>query len=412
MTDNNNQTKISIDIFFQMLGMDDPIPAVHVLRESDPVHFVQPPGFWLLTRHDDIRSMFNNSGQVTQNKRAWEFYVTPPEGSMRRWSEEYGIFAVDGAEHSRLRRLVSAAFTPRSIRRIEAQIREVIDRVAAPLRGRQGDVIDIVSTFSNVIPNAVVSRITGVSPGADEERFCMIAQAVILGGLPFTSEDVQRQAEQGFKEFASIIRELVTRRRAAPEEDLVSDLLRAESEDDTCTEDDIVLLLASIIGAGSEATAQVALAIVRTLLCHPQTMNKLRSDRSLIRKTLDELLRFSFSLPAGTMRFAVKDFELRGKMIRKGQMLMLSGAGANRDPAVYNNPDSLDLHRTVHQSLTFGYGPHHCLGANLAREEIVTMVDVMLDILPEGSKICTEQLEYRDMGMFRQAINLPVRVGG
>ncbi len=103
---------------------------------------------------------------------------------------------------------------------------------------------------------------------------------------------------------------------------------------------------------------------------------------------------------------------MRGKAIDKGQMLMLSGGGANRDPRVYENPDLLDLSRPANQLLTFGYGPHFCLGAHLAREEIATMVELILDILPAGSSISTEELKFTDMGMFRQANNLPVRVGG
>lgn len=404
-------TEDHVDPFFKMMSMDDPIPELHALRESDPVHLVASGAFWLVTRHDDIKRLFSDPGHVTHDKRRWEFYVPPPDGSMRLWAENHGIFAVGDSEHDRLRRLVAAAFTPRAISRMEGQIRQVIEQIAEPLRDRRGEVIDVLGGFTNVVPNAVMSRITGVPPGEDEAMFCRIAQAVILGALPFTPEDVQAQAERGFREFVAMIRELVALRRTEPQEDLVTDLLRAQSEDDTLSEDDIVLLLASLIGAGSEATSQVATAVVRTLLNEPEVMERLREDRSLIRKALHELLRYGFSLPAGTMRFATRDFELRGRSIRKGQMLMLSGGGANRDPRVYEDPDVLDLERPANQLLTFGYGPHFCLGAHLAREEIATMVEVILDLLPPGSTICKDRLEFTDMGMFRQANNLPVAVG-
>jgi cytochrome P450 len=399
------------DPFFQMLAADDPTPALHALRASDPVHFVEPPGFWLVTRHDDAKRLFHDLEHVTHDKRAWEHYVAPPEGTMRRWAEDRGIFAVGREEHARIRRLVSAAFTPRAIRRMEQQIREVIDGIAAPLRGRHGEVVDLLGEFTNIVPNTVISRITGVPAGNDDARFRKIAQAVIQGALPFTSEPIKLEAERGFRELSIWVRELVAKRRTHPEEDLVTDLVHAQDVDDELCEDDIVLLLASLIGAGSEATSQVGTSIVRILLDEPASLQRLRSDRALIRRSIDEILRYAFSQPAGTMRYALRDFELREKWIRKGQMIMLSIGGSNRDPAVYENPDVLDLDRSVLDLLTFGNGPHYCIGANLAREEIASMLDALLDVVPPGSSVCTDALEYRDMGLSQRAINLPVQIG-
>ncbi len=399
------------DPFFQMLAADDPAPALHALRASDPVHFVEPPGFWLVTRHDDVKRLFHDPDNVTHDKRAWEHYVAPPEGTMRRWAEDHGIFAVGREEHARLRRLVSAAFTPRAIRRMEEQIREVVKRIAAPLRGRHGEVVDLQGEFTNVVPNAVISRLTGVPPGDDEARFRRIAQSVIQGALPFTPESVREEAERGFRELSVWVREMVAKRRTHPEEDLVTDLLHAQDADDALSEDDIVLLLASLVGAGSEATSLVATSIVRILMDEPAASQRLRMDRALIRRSIDEILRYAFCQPSGTLRYALRDFELRGKPIRKGQMIMLSIGGARRDPAVYENPDVLDLDRTVRDLPTFGNGPHYCIGANLAREEIASMLDSLLDVVPPGSSVRTDALEYQDMGLSRRAVNLPVEIG-
>jgi cytochrome P450 len=111
------------------------------------------------------------------------------------------------------------------------------------------------------------------------------------------------------------------------------------------------------------------------------------------------------------VRFALRDFELRGKQIRKGQMIMLSIGGANRDPAVFENPDVLDLDRPVRDLATFGNGPHYCLGANLARQEMGCMLDALLDIMPPGSRVRAEQIEYLDLGLIRRPTNLPVLIG-
>ena len=399
------------DPFFEMLAAEDPNPLLHALRSADPVHFVEPLGFWLVTRHDDVKRLFNDPEHVTHDKRAWERHVPPSEGTMLRWAEDHGLFAVGREEHARIRRLVSAAFTPRAVRRMEDQIREVIDHTAAPLRGRHGEVIDLLGEFTNVVPNTVISRITGVPPGDDEVRFRRIAQSVIAAFMPFTPEEIRREAERSFQELSVWVREMVAKRRVHPEEDLVTDLVLAQDADDALGDDDVVLLLSGLIGAGSETTALGGASILRVLLDEPQVLQRLRADRSLIRRSIDEIIRYTFSGPAGTLRFALRDFELRGKAIRSGQMLMLSLGGANRDPAVYENPDVLDLDRAVRDLPTFGGGPHYCLGANLARQEMACMLEALLDVVPPGSRVREDQLEFRDVGLFRRAINLPVEIG-
>ena len=125
---------------------------------------------------------------------------------------------------------------------------------------------------------------------------------------------------------------------------------------------------------------------------------------------MNEIIRFTFGGPAGLPRYAVRDFELRGKKIQKGQMLLLAFGGANRDPEVYEKPDVLDLHRDVKDLVTFGNGPHFCLGANLARQEMGCMIDALLDILPAGSMIVEEAMEFVDAGLFKRPLNLPVRI--
>ena len=122
-------------------------------------------------------------------------------------------------------------------------------------------------------------------------------------------------------------------------------------------------------------------------------------------------MRFAFGGPAGMQRFAVRDFELRGRTIRKGQMLMLSFGGANRDPAVFANPDVLDITRDARDLLVFGNGPHYCLGANLARQEMGSMLDAALDIVTPGSQVREDLQQFQQMGLFKRPLNLPVEIG-
>ena len=398
------------DPFLEMLTAADPNPLLHALRAADPVHFVEPLGFWLVTRHDDVKRLYHDPDHVTRDKRVWERHVPSPEGTMFRWAEDHG-FGDSPEDHARIRRLVSAAFTPRAVRRMEDQIREVVERTAAPLRGRYGEVIELQGEFTNLVPNTVISRLTGIPPGDDEVRFRRIAQSVIAGFMPFTPAEMRQEAERDFQELSVWVREMVAKRRTYPEEDLVTDLVHAQDADDALCEDDIVLLLSSVISAGSETTALGGASILRMLLDEPAALQRLRDDRALIRRSIDEIIRYALNGPGGTVRFAVCDFELRAKQIRRGQMLMLSIGGANRDPAVFSSPDALDLDRPARDLLTFGNGPHYCLGANLARQEMACMLDALLDVVPPGSHVCEDQLEFSHVGLFRRAINLPVEIG-
>jgi len=398
--------------YLDLVAATDPAPLLHRLRAEDPVHFVAPLGFWFVTRHDDVKRLFNDPENCTQSRRDWEHYRPAPEGTLLYWLERESLLTQSPESHARFRRLFNRALTPRAVRRMDAQIREVVERFAAPLRARRGQIVDLMGDFTDPIPNAVISRIVGVSPGADEVRFRELAQQLIRGFFPLAPPEAVAASEAALQEMAPWLRRMVAERRGSLREDLISDLIRTQESDHPLRDDDIVMLVAVLIGAGSETTTLGGLVVIQALLAYPDVMQRLRDDRSLVRKATDELMRFAFGGPAGMQRFAVRDFELRGKTIRKGQMLMLGLGGANRDPAVFADPDVIDLDRDNREALFFGSGPHYCLGANLARQEIGCMIDAALDIVPAGSRARLDLQQFRPMGIFRRPVNLPVEIAG
>jgi cytochrome P450 len=250
----------------------------------------------------------------------------------------------------------------------------------------------------------------GVQAGADELRFRTIAQEMIRAFFPFAPREALERAESALQEMSPWVRRMVAERRSAPREDLISDLLREQGEDERTTDDEIVMLVSILIGAGSETTNLGGLVMIQTLLEHPEQLKRVRDDRSLVPKAVNEIMRFAFGGPAGMTRVAVRDFELRGRKIRKGQMLMLALGGANRDPAVFPNPDVLDLERDTRELLVFGNGPHYCLGANLARQEMGCMLDAALDIVTPGSRVREDLQQFQSMGLFQRPLNLPVEI--
>jgi cytochrome P450 len=374
----------------QIFAGEDPHALVHRLRENAPVYRVPGVGFWLVTRHDDVRELFRDQERVTADQRAGANFRPSPEGSYLRWMQEHGLLALPPDEHTRIRRLVSAAFTPRAVRRMDAQIRDVVEEFAAPLRGRSGQVIDLAADFADPIPNAVIARITGVpSEGGDDKRFRQLAQAFIRGVIQFATPEDQERAESALAELYPWVEKIALERRAAPQEDLISDLVQAVDHDEHLEDREIIMLVTGLLAAGSTTTAMGCIAMAATLLRYPETLERIRRDRTLIPKAVEEILRFSFGGPGGIVRYALCDFTLRGQQIRKGEMLMLSFGGANRDPAVFPNPDVFDIDRDARDLMVFGGGAHYCLGANLARQELGCMLDGLLGVLTPGSRAAT-----------------------
>lgn len=391
--------------------MDDPYPALAKLRAEDPVHFVPPLGFWFILRHDDVKRLFNDPENATPDRRHWEHFQPRPEGTFMRWVEDNGFFSLPPEEHTRLRKLFSVALTPRAVKRYEAQVRETVERFAAPLREARGT-IDLMETFANPIPNAVISRITGIpAAGDDERRFRELAQATIRGFFSFSDEATKKAGDEAFAEIADWVREMAKQRRDSLGEDMISDLIRAQDRGDRLSDDQIVMTITGLIGAGSETTAMGGMIAAMTLLDHPEQMDKLRRQSELISNAVSEILRFGFGGPGGLPRYAVRDFTLRGKTIKKGQMMLLSFGGASRDPAVYDDPDRFDVTRDVKDLITFGSGPHYCLGSNLARQEMGAMVEAMLDFLPPGSRWRKDLMEFQTTGLFRRPVTLPIELG-
>ena len=388
----------------------DPWPTLHRLRAEDPIHYVAFMDAWLVSRYDDVKALHVDP-RVTGDQRVWQHYNPPPEGTFQHWIDNYGLMAVTGKDHARQRHLLAHGFTPRGVARMEKKIREVVDHYAEPLKGRSG-VVDVMKEFTTPIPAAVISAITGVAAdGVAQERFSRLSQEVVQGFFGFVSEEVVERSERSYVELSSWVRETVRKRRENPEEDLISDLVEARHGEHKFSDEDIVAQVSALVAAGSETTATGGVLCIRTLLDHPDQLERVRADRSLIPQTVHEILRYGFGGLFGTRRFAVEDFELKGRKIRKGQMLVLSLGGASHDPSRYPDPDTFDIDRNPQDLLTFGSGAHYCLGANLAKGELYCMVDAALDFLPPGARVLEDRIETQTLGMFDRTMTFPVDFG-
>ena len=386
----------------------NPFPTLGLLREHAPVYHDETIGVYFVTRYEDVKALFAEEELLSRDRRQSPGFTPPPPGSWAERMDENGTGRATGEEHRAWRARLSKGFTPRAVARQEQQVRDVVARFGDPLRGRDG-IVDLVDTFTNPIPNTVISRIVGIPPYPDEEdRFRQLAQDVIRRFFFMADEENVRRGEAAFDELAEWVGKLSVERRQNPAEDLVSDLIHGNAED-PMTDEDIVILIAVLIAAGSETTTLGGTNALRLLLKCPDQLVRLREDPSLARAAVRESLRFDFGTIAGSPRFASEDFELRGVTIPKGSTLMLSAAAANRDPRVFDDPDTFDITRDNRDMLTFGSGPHYCLGANLALQEMACMLESAIDFLPEGAQLLEDDIEWERIGLMERPVGLPVR---
>jgi cytochrome P450 len=402
-------TTSAIDPFFSSEYRDAPAATVARMRREDPVHFLESLGAWIVLRYDLIHRLYTDPS-VTNDPNAYEHAQPPPPGSELERTQTLSLFSAPPEQHARMRRLVSNALRPRAVARMEDQVVDVIEQYAEPLRGRQG-VVDLYAEFFEPIPNTVISRITGIpAKGADERRFRELGRQSLSLINPFLDGSERDEALAAVLELRSWVREMAVERRREPCEDLISDLALAHDLDDQLTTDEIVSVVTALISAGTDTTVSGGVFSLRTLLHHDDVLEELRADRSLLPNAVHELLRYDFGPTDWLPRFAVRDFELEGRSIRKGQLLMLSFMGADRDPAVFPDPDRVDVRRDTSRLAIFGHGPHYCLGANLARQELRCMLDAALDFMPPGSRLLDDEIRWTEsMGpLFRRLESLPV----
>ncbi len=389
----------------------NPFPGLSELREHDPVHWDSALGTWFITRYEDVRNFFSDPRFSTDRRLARNYQPPPPDGWLAHF-ESSSIISSDPEGHRRWRSRLSVGFTPRAVRRMDQQVREIVEQFAAPIRALSG-CVDLLATFTNPIPNTVIARITGIPPyPGDEERFRRLAQEMMQRYTFFADEQSIRRGNAAIEELGEWVFKLADQRRQNPSDDLLSDLIHGNTGENELTNHEIVVLIAGLVAAGSETTTLGGSQVLRHLLQHPFELAKLRADPSLVRNAVREALRFDFgSLAAVNMRFAMEDIELHGKTIRKGDMVMLSPASANRDAFVFPDPDRFDISRDTRDVVTFGHGPRYCLGANLAMQELSCMLDAALEFLPANARLIENEPCWEQIGIMRRPLRLVVDLG-
>ncbi len=386
----------------------NPYPYYHRLRREAPVYWSEAMGAWLLTRYRDAEAALRDPRLVSGTRisaavRQLPETVQPEMHALQDHISTWMGF-IDPPDHTRLRALVSSAFTPRMIRnlrpRIQAIVDELLDRVQADGQ------MDLIADFAFPLPAIVIAEMLGLPPG-DREQFKEWSNDVMafLGtGRPRV--DVAKRAQQGVYALKDYLRGIFRQRRQSPRDDLISALLIVEEEGDRLSEEEMFGMCVFLLVAGHETTLALIGNGLLALLRNPDQRRQLQEDPTLMEKAVEEFLRYDSPIQHQT-RVAGEDFELEGCWIRQGQRVLPMLGAANRDPAQFESPDRLDVSRQPNPHLAFGYGIHFCLGAPLARLEGQIAVETILHRMP-ALELMNEPLSWRVHTSMRNPERLPV----
>jgi cholest-4-en-3-one 26-monooxygenase len=333
-----------------------------LLRTNDPVHWHEEsdgPGFWALTRHDDVRQV-STSPLVFSSYVGGPIRLDPPDGGLD--TVRMIIIGMDPPEHRTFRGIVAKAFTPKMIARLEASLRAETARVVGELRER--DHCDFVTDVAARIPMWSISELMGV-PEGDRHRLYELSHALIDDQDPEIAPTPETSSEASI-EIYGYASEMAARERANPSGSLTSDLLEAEVDGRRLTDMEYTLFFMFLIVAGNETTRTATAQGLIALLEHPDQMKRLQNDPSLIPSGVEEMLRWEPPIHH-FRRTATADVHIGDQPIAAGDKVLMWYAASNRDPAVYDDPHTFRVDRTPNPQQAFGIGEHFCLGANLAR---------------------------------------------
>jgi cytochrome P450 len=365
-------------------------PTYGKLRDTEPLARVKLPHGeegWLLTRYDDVRLALGDPRFSLAQAAVRD---TPRMGPLRIGAI---LTDLDPPDHTRLRRLLAHAFT---VRRVE-QLRANAERLAGELLDdveKSGPPVDLVTAYAVPLPGLMVCDLLGV-PYDDRDHFQDLVSAFM--SMTALTQD-EKMARLG--ELAVYLAGLADQRRAHQEDDLISALVVAQEEGDRLTAEELVQLTVLLLGAGYDSTAAHIANSVYTLLRFPDQADLLRSRPELMPGAVEELLRW---IPAQEIsdilpRYALEDVELSGGTVLAGEPVLLAKHAANRDPRQYPDPDRFDVTRNAKGHLTFGHGPHHCIGAQLARMDVQVALTAILERFP-GLRLAEEVRWRKGMSM-------------
>ncbi|MEM7031154.1 MAG: cytochrome P450 [Chloroflexota bacterium] len=385
----------------------NPFPTYEAMRQADPIYAHHPPNgqtMWYITRYEDVLSVLKDTERFVKDQRS----IDPEEGALGviqpvNGSINENMLFADPPEHTRLRALVNLAFTPQRVRQMTPQIERVAEQLLDTVLP-QGE-MDLITDYALPLPIMIICDMLGV-PEKDQTELCDLSQAIISPGrlkLSFS------RRKRKLKRFVALIRQVIDTRKKQPQDDLITALVQAEIEGDKLSADALSSMVALLLVTGHETTVNLIGNGALALLQHPEQLEILKSDPTQMAAAIEEILRFDGPVETSTTRWAKTDVDFRGHRIRRGDVVRVVLASANRDPAFCPHADTFDISRQEGRHLAFGHGIHYCLGAPLARLEGQIAFEALFRKMPTlRLNVSVEKLVWRSGVLFRGLEQLPV----
>jgi len=386
----------------------NPYPFYAQLRAQDPVHWDEELGFWVLTRYADIASVYQDprfsraQGLRSGYERLPESEQTIAEPVYRCFSKT--MFYSDPPYHTRLRGLVSSAFTPATVEQMRPYVEQTVDSLLDAVQANGQ--MDAIAEFAYPLPILVIAHMLGL-PAEERGQFKKWSDDLfaILGSVPHSPE-LMEGAARSLHALTDYITKLSEARRRQPRQDLLTALVEATQDGEQLTREELVANMVILLSAGHETTINLIGNGLLALLQNRDQLQKLRGRPDLIGSAVEEMMRYDNPVQIA-YRSAAQDVELGGKLIRKGQLVNSVLAAGNRDPERFSEPDRFDIMRDEGRNLGFGLGIHYCLGAPLVRLEAQTAFTAILHRFPELT-LAAGELEWQEHPIFRGVKSLPV----
>jgi cytochrome P450 len=388
---------------FDLETRRNPAPIYARARREHPVY--RHPGLPIVSvfRYADVQN-------ILRDAEGWSNRFPPPPGVDPDRLPPRSMLGQDPPDHTRLRSLVSQAFTPRMIRRLEPRLHEIADELMTAALA-QGEV-DFVQAMTYPLPVIVIAEIIGVPP-AERPQFKAWSDIAVagLGSGLFAPPDMARldQLQTVLREMGTYFTALAEERRRAPREDLLTGLVQAEVEGSKLSHAEMITMLVLLLVAGNETTTTLIGNAVLELLDHPAALAQLRADPALLPSAIEEVLRYASPVQLDPRR-ATRRVELRGEVIEPDQIVVSWLGSANRDEEIFADSERFDIARADNRHMAFGFGPHYCLGANLARLEAEVAIGALLRRTRAFARSTTDPLPLHPSLVFRGVTSLPLRL--
>jgi len=313
----------------------------------------------------------------------------------------------DDPEHRRLRSLVNKGFSPRAVGALTDRVAGLADEILDDLSKRQGP-IDLLSDYARPIPTRVIADMVGVT-GAEAREFASIMETVTQG---FTGLRMIRTLLWDLRSARRFVSDLIRRKQSEPGDDILSELVTAEEEGERLSGDELVAMVFLLMVGGFETTLHLITNAVRTLVEHPDQLERVRADPDRWGDAVEEIVRYRGPVHGTKLQYAAEDVVLHGKTIARGSPVMPMLGAANHDPRVFDEPDVFDVARSPNHHLGFGFGPHFCLGRQLALMETRVALEKLFSRHPDlGLAIPTSELQLAAMPGWHRHVSLPVNLG-